>query len=125
MILRYALLVGIGGGTGSILRYLTGLLVNKYLHSNFPFATFIVNMSGCLIIGLLFGLFERYQISGQDLRNLFVTGFCGGFTTFSTFAYENLSLFQSDNPFTALLYIAGSIILSVLFVWIGMELVKI
>jgi len=122
--LRSIILVGIGGGVGSIFRCLTHVLVNKYFQSIFPLSTFIVNMSGSLLIGVLLGLFERYQLSNSDLRHFFIVGFCGGFTTFSAFASENFNLFQSGSSWTAFLYIAGSIVLSLLFVWIGISVTK-
>ena len=123
MILRSIIFVGLGGGIGSMLRYLTNVLVTKHFHLSFPLATFIVNMLGCLIIGILFGLFERHVLSNTDLRHLFITGFCGGFTTFSTFALENVNLFQMGNSWLAFMYIAGSVVVSLLFVWLGMRIV--
>ena len=121
---RAIILVGIGGGIGSIFRYLTSVFVGKYFHDTFPLATFITNVLGCLIIGLLLGLFERYQVANPDLKYLFVTGFCGGYTTFSTFAAENMNLFNSGNSLTAFAYIAASIILGLLAVWLGVAITK-
>lgn len=118
------LLVGLGGGVGSMLRYLTSVVVNKYVQSNFPIATFAVNMLGCLLIGVLIALFDKQQLTNPDLRVLFITGFCGGFTTFSTFAAENIDLFQSGHSLTALLYIGASIFVSLFFVWLGMVVVR-
>ena len=118
------LLVGLGGGVGSMLRYLTSVVVNKYVQSNFPIATFAVNMLGCLLIGVLISLFDKQQLANPDLRLLFITGFCGGFTTFSTFAAKNIDLFQSGHSLTALLYIGASIFVSLFFVWLGMVVVR-
>ena len=118
------LLVGLGGGVGSILRYLTSVVVTKYFQSNFPLGTFVVNILGCLIIGILIGLFDKQQLPNPDLRLLFITGFCGGFTTFSAFAAENINLFQSGHSLTALLYIGASIFVSLFFVWLGMVVVR-
>lgn len=117
-------LVGLGGGIGSMLRYLTSLVVTKCFQTTFPLTTFVANFVGCLIIGVLLGVFERQQLSSPDLKLLFITGFCGGYTTFSAFAAENISLFQSGNSFTALLYISGSVLLGLFAVWIGLFLVK-
>ena len=122
--LRAIILVGVGGGIGSIFRYLTTVVADKYFHAAFPLATFIANILGCLIIGLLLGFFERHQLANPDLKYLFVTGFCGGYTTFSTFAAENINLFQSENSLTAFAYIAASVIVGLLAVWIGLTITR-
>ena len=116
--------MGVGGGLGSIFRYLTAVVVNKYFQPTFPWATFVANILGCLIIGMLLGLFERYQLTNPDLKYLFVTGFCGGYTTFSAFASENMNLFQSGNTMTAFLYIAASILVGLFAVWLGLIITK-
>jgi CrcB protein len=122
--IRAILLVGLGGGIGSILRYLTSVAVGKYFQTAFPWATFTANILGCLIIGIFIGLFERHQTISPDLKFLLITGFCGGYTTFSAFAAENVSLFQSGNSLTAFLYIGASVLLSLFAVWIGTSLVQ-
>ena len=122
--LRAIILVGVGGGIGSIFRYLTTVIAGKYFHAAFPLATFIANILGCLIIGLLLGFFERHQLANPDLKYLFVTGFCGGYTTFSTFAAENINLFHTENSLTAFAYIAASVIVGLLAVWIGLALTR-
>ena len=122
--MKAILLVGLGGGVGSILRYLTSVVVAKYLQSVFPLATFLVNVLGCLIIGVLIGLFDRHQLVNPYLRFLFITGFCGGFTTFSAFAAENINLFNSGYSLTAFLYIGTSIFVSLFAVWLGMLLAR-
>jgi len=121
---RAIILVGIGGGIGSIFRYLTSVIVTRYAPPAFPFATLVANVLGCLVIGVLLGLFERQQLTHPDLKFLFITGFCGGYTTFSTFASENINLVQSGNTLTAFLYIAASIVGSLLAVWLGLSLTK-
>lgn len=121
---RTLLLIGFGGGLGSISRYLTSLIVNRHFQSTFPFATFAVNIIGCLIIGLLLGLFEKQQLSYPDLKFLFITGFCGGYTTFSTFASENVNLLQSGNTWIAFSYIAASVIFSLFAMAMGLMLAK-
>lgn len=118
------LFVGLGGGIGSCFRYLTSVVTHKYIQSAFPWATFLVNVIGCLLIGVLIGIFTKQQVENSELKLLFVTGFCGGFTTFSTFALENIKLFQSGNTLLALLYIALSVILGIFAVWSGMLLMK-
>lgn len=123
MLIKSIILVGLGGGIGSILRYLTSFVCNKYLPSQFPWGTFIVNILGCLLIGILLGLLSRNN-SSQDLKLLFITGFCGGYTTFSAFAAENITLIQSNHLAIAILYIAASILAGLLAVWAGLYLVK-
>ncbi|SMD42384.1 CrcB protein [Aquiflexum balticum DSM 16537] len=122
--MKQIILVGIGGGVGSILRYLVKVAAEKIYGNSFPLATFTANMLGCLLIGLLLGYFTKNQNIPADWSLLLITGFCGGFTTFSTFSSENLNLIQSGNYFTAMAYILGSLILGVLAVFVGFGLVK-
>jgi fluoride exporter len=122
--MKQIILVGIGGGVGSILRYLVKVAAEKIYGNSFPLATFTANMLGCLLIGLLLGYFTKNQNIPSDWSLLLITGFCGGFTTFSTFSSENLNLIQSGNYFTAMAYILGSLILGVLAVFAGFGLVK-
>ena len=120
--LKAIIFVGLGGGVGSILRYLTSVAVTKYFHSVFPLSTFVVNLIGCFIIGLLLGTFEKFQVVSPELRLLLVTGFCGGYTTFSAFASENMTLLQSNNYMIAILYITLSIVFGITAVWLGMKI---
>ena len=122
--IRTLIFVGLGGGAGSIFRYLISVTANKHFHASFPWGTFAVNILGCLLVGVLLGIFERQQLTNPDLKFLFITGFCGGFTTFSTFASENINLFQSGQTLTAILYIVSSVIVSLLAVWLGFILTK-
>lgn len=87
------LFVAIGGALGSMLRYFLGLVIPKA--AGFPWPTFVANVCGCLFIGLFSGLFFKCGSLSPNLKLFLVTGFCGGFTTFSTFANENLALLQS------------------------------
>ncbi|MDR3226589.1 MAG: fluoride efflux transporter CrcB [Prevotellaceae bacterium] len=118
MILKI-ILIGVGGGIGSIFRYLTSLFITKHFQSDFPIATFVVNFIGCLIIGFLLGFFAQQQIENHNLKFLFITGFCGGYTTFSTFAAENINLFQSESYITAFVYIFLSVFVCIAAVWLG------
>jgi fluoride exporter len=123
--IRTIFLVGVGGAIGSICRYLTYIFISRHYPSVFPFATFTANILGCLIIGILFGLFERYQLINTDLKFLLITGFCGGYTTFSTFSSENLALLHAGNYFTAITYIFISVLTGLLAVWGGIMITKI
>ena len=118
------LLVGLGGGIGSILRYLSQKWVNESYEHNFPLATFLVNVFGCFLIGILYALGEKGNILSPQSRLLLVTGFCGGFTTFSTFAFENMNLLRVGDNFSFLLYAVGSVVFGIAAVYIGSLLIK-
>ena len=111
--LRSVFLVGIGGAVGSIARYVLSLFINTKFNAVFPFGTFAVNIIGCFLIGILFGLAAKQQWTNNDILLLAVTGFCGGFTTFSTFAFENLSLMDKQQTFMAMVYTIISLILGI------------
>ncbi|MDR1056389.1 MAG: fluoride efflux transporter CrcB [Prevotellaceae bacterium] len=123
--MKQILLVGLGGGVGSILRYLTSFFIFKKYSTAFPWGTFVVNILGCLIIGFLIGLSEKSDILDKDLRLLLVTGFCGGYTTFSAFSAENFQLFETGNYILLTTYIAASVIIGILATWSGYILAKI
>ncbi len=110
--MKAALIVGLGGFAGSISRYLVQTaLVNRFI-TIFPLGTFSINLLGSLIIGLVFGLAERYSWLTQEWRLFLAIGFCGSFTTFSTFAFDNLQMIRDGNFWQLLWYIALSVILS-------------
>ena len=114
--LNNILLVGLGGGLGSILRY----LCQRSLNANFPFGTLLVNVLGCFIIGMLWGMFTRHI--DESKRLLLVTGFCGGFTTFSSFTYEGVQLMMDNRWFTFAVYTAVSIFAGLLATFLGFKL---
>lgn len=122
--IRTLLIIGLGGAIGSILRFLTSVLVNKYWANHFPLATFLTNALGCFLIGFLIGFLEKQQLANSDLRWFLITGFCGGYTTFSTFGYENINLFQNQNTLIAFAYIALSVIIGLMAVWFGLFVSK-
>lgn len=118
--LKEFLLVGAGGALGSMLRYAGNILYSSKL---FPVSTFLINIIGSFVIGLVIG----YSIKNQSSLNwkLFLaTGICGGFTTFSAFSYENLLLLQNGKVFISLLYIAGSIVLGIAAAWLGYKIIN-
>lgn len=118
------ILAGCGGFIGTCGRYLVGKLASAMFQGSFPLGTFLVNMIGCLIIGVLFGLLEKTNVMTADEGVLLVTGFCGGFTTFSTFAGDILSLGSKGDWMTSALYLGASVILGVLLVWVGRAIVR-
>ncbi|PLX07431.1 MAG: fluoride efflux transporter CrcB [Marinilabiliales bacterium] len=122
--LKQILFVGLGGGAGSILRYMVTLISAKNFDFKFPVHTFAVNILGSFIIGLIMGYLHKAGDTGSSLRYLIAIGFCGGFTTFSSFAFENINLFSGNNTWTALIYISSSIILCLLAVILGMQIIK-
>jgi CrcB protein len=119
--LKSFLLVGIGGMVGSMLRYGCYLLIKS---SPFPFATLTVNITGSFVIGLIAGYAERLH-HPQQMQLLLATGLCGGFTTFSAFSADNLRMLNEGSIGTALLYAAMSVVLGVLFAFIGYKLVPV
>ncbi len=121
--LRAFLLVGIGGFIGSISRYAVNLMVTKYIDKSLPYATFLVNIVGCFIIGMLFGLVQRGQLS-NNYWLVFATGFCGAFTTFSTFALENNTLFADKQSTAALVYTLLSLVVGIVLCRLGIQAVS-
>ena len=117
--LKQILLVGAGGAVGSVIRFLTSVFFTRLEPYPFPISTFIVNIVGCFCIGIFANL-----IPTNNLRFLLITGFCGGFTTFSTFASETLTLANNNQMFLAFVYTLASCILGVSAVWLGMYISK-
>jgi CrcB protein len=117
--LRTLILVGIGGAAGSILRYAVTLLMPRAEASSFPVATMLVNLAGCLIIGLLAGFAARNAWMMHMGWSLLATGLCGGFTTFSTFALDNLQLMERGAFITAIVYAALSVIVGIVLCFTG------
>ena len=117
--LKTILLVGIGGAIGSIFRYATHWATTKFFQGSFPFSTFLVNILGSLLIGLFIGYLGKYFPENHPLKFLLIVGFCGGFTTFSSFALENYNLLQNNHQIIAYIYIVSSIILTITAVGLG------
>jgi fluoride exporter len=122
--LKTIFFVAIGGAIGCVFRYLLTLFVNKYYANNFPIATFLINILGCFLIGLLTGYLEKNNLSDYNLKLILITGFCGGFTTFSAFGLENYQLFQQQHSFTAFLYIGLSVFFGIMAIWFGLFMNK-
>ena len=115
------LFVFLGGGLGSALRYLVASAMNQY-SKVLPYGTFTVNILGCLLIGMILGYAQKENTLTSNQTLLLATGFCGGFTTFSAFANENLELIKNGEILNFSVYTIGSILVGVLAVFIGFYL---
>lgn len=121
--MKSALLVGLGGFFGSIARYRLGAFILHHAQQwKFPLSTFCVNIIGCFLIGALAGLGEKYSFMTAQMRLLLVTGFLGGFTTFSAFGIEGVNLFRRGDWPIALSYAALSVVGGFIAVWIGIKI---
>ena len=122
--MKQLLIVFIGGGMGTVMRFLIGKFL-PYSGKGFPWNTFCSNLVGCLLLGLLTGYFLRINAENQSSLVLFATiGFCGGFTTFSSFANENLSFVQSGDYTMLLAYSLLSLTTGILMVYLGILIDK-
>jgi CrcB protein len=115
------ILVLLGGGIGSVIRYLISYFFNKYQTTFFPWPTFIANSLGCFLIGLFFAYTLKNNVRSETLKLLLITGFCGGFTTFSTFSLENLQLIQNQNYTLAITYTISSLLIGTIAVFLGFK----
>jgi len=118
------LLVGLGGAIGSMLRYGTGVLSIKLLGVNFPWGTLAVNILGSFCIGIIFALLSHTQNMSEDIKLFGMIGILGGFTTFSSFSLDTILLFERGQYLHASLYIACSVILSILATLVGIMLIR-
>ena len=117
-VMKSLLYIFIGGGTGSVLRYLLTIAIQRQTGTAFPWGTFAVNFLGCILIGVFYTLTSRIHIN-NDIRLMLTIGFCGGFTTFSTFSNESLQLLKSGLYPSFFTYIIGSVVLGILGVMLG------
>ncbi len=121
--IRDFVLVGIGSGLGGICRYLLSLMMPLAVNS-FPWGTFTANIVGCLFIGVLWGVTSRLESLSPTFSLFLMVGFCGGFTTFSTFSKESLALLQANDYLLFLFYATGSVILGLTAVATGYAMAK-
>jgi CrcB protein len=124
MNMRPLLFVGIGGGIGSIFRYLLSVFVGRHVPIVFPLGTFLVNISGCFLIGIFYSFATKYTGFNAEWRLFLITGICGGYTTFSTFSYDGLILLRQGSNLSFLLYMIGSVVLGLLATFAGAALFK-
>lgn len=122
--LRTILLVGTGGFIGTVMRYLVQVYVEKGLMSTFPYGTMIANVAGSFIIGMVFALAEKGSLLSAEWRIFLAVGVCGGFTTFSSFAYNNFNMLKEGAIGQFLWNVGGSLFLGILAVYLGIVLVR-
>lgn len=122
---KLIMIIGTGGFIGTVLRFLIGRFIQQHILSPFPFGTFIINLIGCFLIGIFYGISEKGNIMNSEMRLFLTVGFCGGFTTFSAFANENLALLRDGEFFYFALYTALSVFFGLLATYFGSILIKI
>lgn len=118
--MKHILLVALGGAIGSVARFkLSGLILHQAVHLKFPLGTFVVNILGCLLIGILAGLAEKSGVFSSAWRVFLFTGLLGGFTTFSAFGLETMILLKSGDLLVALLYVTLSLVVGLVLMYGG------
>ncbi len=123
--IKSLLFIGTGGFFGSISRFLASRYIQNNFPSAFPFGTFFVNIAGCFLIGLIYGFSERTSLLTPGWKMFLTIGFCGGFTTFSTFANENLALLRDGEFLHFFLYTGLSVFLGITATFFGVLITKI
>jgi fluoride exporter len=116
--------IALGGAFGSVLRYIIQFSIHKHFPNAFPYGTFLVNIIGCFLLGLLVSMFSKENQISQQLELLLIAGFCGGFTTFSTFAFEGNTLINQGRIGYAFLYIGLSVFTGMAVAYLGFRLGK-
>lgn len=122
--MKSLLIVGAGSFLGGALRYMVSVLMKNCTAASFPYATLTVNLAGCFLLGLMFALFGKYGSVTSSWSLFLATGFCGGFTTYSTFANESLQMIQTGNIRGFICYVAASVVGGILLAALGYWIVK-
>jgi CrcB protein len=122
--LRQIMLVGLGSAVGGMARFLMGKWIYALYPQNFPLPTLIINILGCFLIGLIFGYSVKTGAFSAETRLFLTTGLCGGFTTFSAFAYENIQLMKTGQYTMVLVYITASVVLGIVATFLGMGMFR-
>lgn len=122
--LRTILIVGTGGFIGSVMRYLLQVFLEKGMTNTFPWGTFVANITGSFIIGIVYALAEKGNLMNAEWRLFLAVGVCGGFTTFSSFAYNNLTMLKENSLGQLFFNIGGSLFFGILAVYLGIVLVR-
>lgn len=118
--IRFIILVFLGGGLGSVARYLLGKWINTFTTTAFPIATLVINIIACFILGIVVGLADHRQLLSASSRLFWTVGFCGGFSTFSTFSNESLVLMQSSLHLSFIAYLFLSMVLCITAIYVGL-----
>jgi fluoride exporter len=118
--MKEVIYIFVGSGLGGLTRFGIGRWINTFHSHAFPLGTLLVNLLACFILGFVIGLADNKQLISVQARLFWVVGFCGGFSTFSTFSSETLTLLQTGNHLTNIAYIFSSIVLCLLFTFIGL-----
>lgn len=112
-------MVGIGGCLGAIARFWLGGIIYQKMGTRFPYGTFIINISGCFLVGLMVTVLTERTHLNANWRYLIPVGFIGAYTTFSTFEFETLAAFRDGQLLVAALNVALSVVLGFIAVWLG------
>ena len=121
--MNHFFVIGLGGGLGSVARWLISKFLNPFVTHGFPWGTFLVNLVGCFLIGILGGVLTR-EGSSESTKLFWITGFLGGFTTFSTFSLESLTLLMSGESLLGLAYIGATLAGTLTAAWAGIWMTR-
>jgi CrcB protein len=122
--IRNFLIVGLGGAVGSMLRYAVQKIFQVQSTAAFPTGTLLVNITGCFLIGVLWSIVSRSLTWDDEMKLLLMTGFCGGFTTFSAFTLEGIGLLKENRTVLFVIYVTASMVGGLLATFIGIRIVK-